>query len=69
MGESPPGSAFNQRKPQVPPLRSAPVGMTNLRAVAHLGMGVNGQRQATTFPPTSRLAGRLRLPDRADQFG
>jgi hypothetical protein len=29
-------------KPQVPPLRYAPVGMTNLSAVAHLGMGGGG---------------------------
>ncbi len=29
----------HQRKPQVPPLRVAPVGMTNLRTVAHHGMG------------------------------
>ena len=32
-------SVTHQRKLQIPPLRFAPVGMTNSRVAAHLGMG------------------------------
>jgi hypothetical protein len=41
--DSPTGHSLKtESEPQVPPLRYAPVGMTNLRAVAHLGMGGGG---------------------------
>jgi hypothetical protein len=42
-GDSPTAhSLLPKVEPQVPPLRYAPVGMTNLRAAAHLGMGGGG---------------------------
>jgi hypothetical protein len=44
-------------KPQVPPLRFAPVGMTNLRAVARLGLGGGGWTESPLQQPT-----RSRLP-------
>ncbi len=42
VDESPPVPFPHERKLQVPPLRFAPVGMTNLRAAVHLGSGGGG---------------------------
>jgi hypothetical protein len=39
-------------KLQVPPLRCASVGMTTLRAVAHLGMGGGGWTESAKQQPT-----------------
>ena len=42
-------------EPQVPPLRYAPVGMTNFRAVAHLGMSGGGWTAPLEQPTRFRL--------------
>ena len=39
-------------KLQVPPLRCASVGMTNWRAVAHLGLGGGGWTESSNQRPT-----------------
>jgi hypothetical protein len=62
-------------KLQVPPLRSATVGMTNFRVAAHLGSGAGGRTESTNEAnlaglllwvtirlPRERVYGRRRLP-------
>jgi hypothetical protein len=45
---------MDRKKPQVPPLRYAPVGMTNSRVAPHLGMGRgDGHNQPTKVPTYS----------------
>ena len=45
-------------EPQVPPLRYAPVGMTNFRAVAHLGMSGAGWTESKKLVWTSLTLSR-----------
>jgi hypothetical protein len=55
LSESPRVPFLHQRKPQVPPLRSASVGMTELRVALDLDMGeLERQRQRAPAPRPTR---------------
>ena len=53
---------FRQRKPQVPPLRRAPVGMTKLRTVAYLGIGGEGWTESKKLFSARRANSAVQKP-------